>query len=95
MRAATSGASGSGTVAPPRPGGSALFDRITVDPERMAGVPCVRGTRVPVSDVLDLLADGRTPADLIAAIPELELEDITQALRYAAAVVRDHASGRA
>lgn len=60
----------------------------------MAGVPCVRGTRVPVSDVLDLLADGQTPEQLVAAIPELELEDVMQALRYAAAVVRDHASGR-
>lgn len=67
------------------------FDRITVDPERMAGVPCIRGSRISVAHVLDMLAEGRTVEGIVDDLPEVEAEDVREALRYAAAVVRDHA----
>ncbi|MCL4396162.1 MAG: DUF433 domain-containing protein [Chloroflexi bacterium] len=60
------------------------FDRITVDPEIMAGKPCIRGMRVTVALVLNLLAGGMKPEDIIRDYPYLEPEDIRQALTYAA-----------
>lgn len=66
------------------------FDRISIDPDRMAGVACVAGSRVPVSDVLEMIADGMTPADIDASLPDVDEQDVVQALRYAAAVVRDY-----
>lgn len=59
------------------------LERITTDPEVCGGRPCVRGLRIRVTDVLDLLASGRTPADVLADYPDLELEDIAAVLRYA------------
>ena len=63
------------------------FERITVDPERMGGVPCVRDLRVTVSMVLGQLAGGRTVEELLADYPYLEREDIRAVLEYAAAAV--------
>lgn len=63
------------------------FERITVDPERMGGVPCVRDLRVTVSMVLGQLAGGRTVDELLEDYPYLEREDIHAVLEYAAAVV--------
>jgi uncharacterized protein (DUF433 family) len=63
------------------------FERITIDPDRMGGVPCIRDLRVTVSMVLGQLAAGRTPEELLADYPYLEAEDIRAALEYAAAVV--------
>ena len=63
------------------------FERITVDPERMGGVPCIRNLRVTVSMVLGQLAAGRTVEQVLADYPYLEAEDIRAALGYAAAVV--------
>ena len=63
------------------------FERITVDPERMGGVPCIRNLRVTVSMVLGQLAAGRTLEQLLADYPYLEAEDVHAALAYAAAVV--------
>jgi len=60
------------------------LDRITFDPNLMSGRACIRGLRVTVSLVLNLVANGMTTAEIIDAYPYLEPEDITQALRYAA-----------
>jgi len=63
------------------------FERITVDPERMGGVPCIRDLRVTVSLVLGQLAGGRTVEHVLADYPYLERDDVLAALEYAAAVV--------
>ena len=60
------------------------FGRITFDPEVMAGRACIRDTRVPVSLLINLVANGMTPAEITEAYPYLEPEDIQQALQYAA-----------
>jgi uncharacterized protein (DUF433 family) len=59
------------------------FDRITFDPKIMAGQACIRGMRVPVSLVLNLIANGQTPEAIIEDDPYLEPEDIQQSLQYA------------
>lgn len=61
-----------------------LAQRITVDPEQCGGRPCVRGMRVRVSDVLDLLAAGLTPGQVVEELPYLEPEDVQACLQYAA-----------
>lgn len=60
-------------------------DRITVHPQQCGGRPCVRGMRIRVSDVLDLLAAGLSPSEVVAELPDLEPEDITACLRFASA----------
>jgi uncharacterized protein (DUF433 family) len=60
-----------------------LAQRITVDPEQCGGRPCIRGMRIRVSDVLDLLANGLTPEQVIEELPDLELEDVQACLRFA------------
>lgn len=60
-----------------------LAERITVDPEKCGGRPCVRGLRIRVSDVLDLLAAGLTAKQVLDELPDLEPEDIAACLRYA------------
>ena len=67
------------------------FPRITVDPKQMGGVPCLRGLRIPVATVLGMLADGMTEAEILVAYPDLEPEDIHEALRYAAEALRERA----
>jgi len=62
------------------------FTRITVDPNKMGGVPCVRGLRIPVATVVEMAADGMREDEILRAYPDLEPEDIHEALRYAAAV---------
>ncbi|MEO0557863.1 MAG: DUF433 domain-containing protein [Bacteroidota bacterium] len=57
--------------------------RITIDPEQCGGRPCIRGMRVRVSDVLDLLAAGLSPSEVIEELPYLELADIEASLKYA------------
>jgi uncharacterized protein (DUF433 family) len=59
-----------------------LAERITVDPEQCGGRPCIRGMRIRVSDVLDLLANGLTPDQVIEELPDLEPEDIQACLRF-------------
>jgi uncharacterized protein (DUF433 family) len=65
------------------------FERITVDPAQMGGVPCIRGVRIPVATVVGMVADGMSEADILAAYPDLAREDIREALRYAANAVRE------
>ena len=69
--------------------GSVAFERITVDPTRMGGVPCIRDLRVTVSMVLGQLAGGRTADQILTDYPYLERADVTAALEYAAAVVNE------
>lgn len=59
------------------------MDRIMVDPEQCGGRPCVRGMRIRVSDVLDLLANGLSPEEIVKEMPDLELEDVRASLRFA------------
>jgi uncharacterized protein (DUF433 family) len=65
------------------------FERITVDPELMGGVPCIRGMRIPVATVVSMVADGMTSAEILDALPDLEAEDVREALRYAAEAVQE------
>jgi len=60
-----------------------LADRITIDPEQCGGRPCVRGMRIRVSDVLDLLANGLSPEQVAEELPDLEPADIQVCLRFA------------
>jgi uncharacterized protein (DUF433 family) len=66
-----------------------LLDRITSEPDKFGGRPCIRGLRIRVVDVLDLLASGLTHAQIVAELPDLELEDIKAALAFASKRV-DH-----
>ena len=63
------------------------LDRITFDPEQCAGRPCIRGMRIRVKDVLEMLGAGATEAQIFADFPDLEAEDIRACLQYAAAQV--------
>ena len=65
------------------------FARITADPARMAGVPCIRNLRIPVATVVDMVADGMTTAEILTAYPDLEADDVREALRFAAEAVRE------
>ena len=65
------------------------FTRITVNSNQMGGMPCIRGLRIPVATVVGMLADGITEADILADYPDLEREDIYEALRYAAVALRE------
>ena len=62
-----------------------MTDRITVNPLQCGGRPCVRGLRIRVSDVLDLLAAGLTPEQVVEELPDLEPADVSACLRYASA----------
>lgn len=65
------------------------FTRITVNPNQMSGVPCIRGLRIPVATVVGMVADGMNEDEILKAFPDLEREDIRQALHYAAEAVRE------
>jgi uncharacterized protein (DUF433 family) len=65
------------------------FVRITVDSAKMGGVPCIRGLRIPVATIVGLVADGMDEAAILKAYPDLEAEDIREALNYAAEALRE------
>ena len=65
------------------------FTRITVHAEQMAGVPRIRGLRIPVATVIGMVADGMSEGEILGAFPDLEREDIREALRYAAEAVQE------
>ena len=65
------------------------FDRITTNPDQMGGLPCIRGLRIPVAAVVDMVAEGMTVDEIIGDYPDLEPEDVEQALHYAAESVRE------
>lgn len=65
------------------------FDRITMDPEKCFGKPCVRGLRMPVTSILAYLSGGMSIDEMLVEWPELEREDIYQALGFAAALMEE------
>ena len=62
---------------------AALTERITVNPDQCGGRPCVRSLRIRVTDVLDLLASGLSPDQVLDELPDLEADDIAACLRFA------------
>lgn len=60
-----------------------MFDRSTADPDKMGGVPCIRGLRIPVSRIVGMVADGMSAQEILDAYPDLQKDDVVQALRYA------------
>jgi uncharacterized protein (DUF433 family) len=65
------------------------FTRITVDPKQMGGAPCIRGLRIPVATVVGMVADRMSEGEILEAYPDLEPEDIHEALLFAAEAVRE------
>jgi uncharacterized protein (DUF433 family) len=65
------------------------FTRITVDPNQMGGLPCIRSLRIPVATVVGMVGEGMAEAEILNAYPDLEVEDVREALRYAAEAVRE------
>jgi uncharacterized protein (DUF433 family) len=68
---------------------NALLERITINPEVCGGRPCIRGTRIWVSLLLDFLADGMNEAELLAEYPQLVHEDVLAAITYGAELARE------
>jgi uncharacterized protein (DUF433 family) len=67
------------------------FRRVTVNSKQMGGVPCIRVLRIPVATVVGMVADGMTEEEILRDYPDLEREDIREALQYAAEAVRERA----
>jgi uncharacterized protein (DUF433 family) len=65
------------------------YERITTDPDQMGGQPCIRGLRIPVATVVAMVADGMTTDEIVDAYPDLEPEDVREALHYAAEALRE------
>lgn len=65
------------------------FTRITVDPGQMGGAPCIRGLRIPVATVVGMIAEGMPEEEILRNYPDLEREDLREALRYASEAVRE------
>ncbi|MFT4227185.1 DUF433 domain-containing protein [Micropruina sp.] len=65
------------------------FERIQVDPRKMGGVPIIRDLRMPVATIINMVADGRTVEQILSDFPELEAEDLKQALQFAAATLNE------
>jgi uncharacterized protein (DUF433 family) len=65
------------------------FERITIDVNQMGGTPCIRGLRIPVATVVGMVGEGMTESEILKAYPDLQLEDIREAVRYAAEAVRE------
>ena len=65
------------------------FTRITVSAAQMGGVPCLRGLRIPVATIVGMVAEGMTSAEILSSYPDLEAEDVTEALAFAAEAVRE------
>lgn len=65
------------------------FNRITINPNQMGGVPCIRGLRIPVATVVGMVADEMTTEEILEAFPDLEPDDIRESLLYAAEALRE------
>lgn len=61
-----------------------IFERITIDPDVMGGQPTIRGLRMPVATVVAMVADGMTADEVVAELPDLTHDDVSEALHYAA-----------
>ncbi|MPY82795.1 MAG: DUF433 domain-containing protein [Actinophytocola sp.] len=68
---------------------NAELDRITVDPAVLGGKPCIRGLRISVGMIVQMVAAGKTVDDILSEYPYLEAEDVRQALTYAAALAEN------
>lgn len=64
------------------------YSRITVDPRKMSGMPCIRGLRIPVATIVAMVADRMSEEEILESYPDLEPEDIRQALHFAAQAVQ-------
>lgn len=71
--------------------GAMAFTRITVNPDQMGGVPCLRGLRIPVATIVALVAEGQPVAEILADYPDLDAGDVREALLFAAEAVRERA----
>ncbi len=60
-----------------------------MNPNQMGGVPCIRGMRIPVATVVNMIANGMTPDEVVAELPSLQIEDVAAALRFAADALSD------
>lgn len=67
------------------------YARITTDAGQMGGAPCLRGLRIPVATIVALVAEGQTTTDILALYPDLEADDVREALLFAAEAVRERA----
>ncbi len=67
-----------------------LLKRVTIDPAVCAGKPCIRGTRIYIAIILDALAEGLTPEEIIDHYPSLALDDVRAAVAYAAELAREN-----
>ncbi|MBD2317473.1 DUF433 domain-containing protein [Phormidium tenue] len=65
------------------------FTRITVNPKKMGGVPCIRELRIPVATVVGMFAEGMRDNEILEALPDLQTDDIREALHYAAQAMRE------
>ncbi|MCY3967825.1 MAG: DUF433 domain-containing protein [bacterium] len=65
------------------------MNRITVNPNQMGGVPCIRGLRIPVATVVNMIAEGMSPEEVIVELPSLDSSDVAAALRFAADTISD------
>jgi uncharacterized protein (DUF433 family) len=65
------------------------FTRITVNPKKMGGVPCIRELRIPVATIVGMFAEGMRDDEILEAFPDLQKEDIHEALHYAAQALRE------
>lgn len=65
------------------------FTRITINPKQMGGTPCIRGLRIPVATVVGMVADNMSEDEILKAYPDLESDDIREALLFAAAAVQE------
>jgi len=66
-----------------------MFQRITINVDQMGGVPCIRGLRIPVATVVGMVADGMSTDEILRAYPDLQSEDVSESLRFAAEAVRE------
>ena len=67
----------------------AEFTRITINADQMDGIPCIRGLRIPVATVVGMVAEGMTEKEILADLPDLQPEDVREALRFAAEAVQE------
>lgn len=65
------------------------YKRITIDPDQMDGEPCIRNLRIPVATIIGMLAEGMSEKEILDAYPDLELEDIREALRFASELLQE------
>ncbi|MCD4790292.1 MAG: DUF433 domain-containing protein [Bacteroidales bacterium] len=66
-----------------------MYDRITINPDQMSGEPCIRNLRIPVATIITMIAQGITPDIILEYYPDLEKDDITETLNFAAETVRE------